>query len=256
MLDINRLAEIVDSAAHNAYSIAQLSNTDALSLADAYEVQKASVGKRLNRGENLIGIKMGFTSRAKMVQMGVDDMIWGHLTDAMNIPDGRDIALEKYVHPRVEPELGIRLKKPLAGNVSMLEAINAIEAVAPAMEVIDSRYQDFKFSLSDVVADNSSSSGFVVGPWCEDVLDLSNLGMILEVDGRTVEVGSSAAILGSPLRSLVEAARLMGEHGMQLQAGWTVLVGAATAAFPLSSGNHIRAEVEKLGSVSFSVKSR
>jgi 2-oxo-3-hexenedioate decarboxylase len=254
MIDIEKFAEVVDTAAHTANSIPQISDTEELNLVEAYEVQKASVAKRFARGEKLIGIKMGFTSRAKMIQMGVNDMIWGHLTDAMNVADGGEIQLDQYVHPRVEPELAFRLNKSLSGNVTMMEALDAIESVAPAMEIIDSRYKDFKFSLADVIADNSSSSSFVIGPWAQSISDLSNLGMILEVDGRTVEVGSTAAILGDPLRSLVEAARLMGENGMRLEAGWTILVGAATAAYPLSSGVHIRAEVEKLGCVSFSVK--
>jgi 2-oxo-3-hexenedioate decarboxylase len=253
MIDINRLANEVDTAAYNARAIEQISAKKSLGVLDAYAVQKASVAKRLDRGEKLVGIKMGFTSRAKMVQMGVDNVIWGHLTDIMSIPDGGEIEYQNYVHPRVEPELAFMLKKPLVGKVTMLEALDAIEAVAPAMEIIDSRYRDFKFSLVDVIADNSSSSSFVVGPWSKSDVELSNLGMLLEVDGRVVEVGSTAAILGDPLRSLVEASRLMGEHDMQLEAGWIVMAGAATAAYPLSPGVHIRAEVEELGRVSFGV---
>ena len=254
MTDINRLAEIVDTAAHKARSIPQISATEELPLVDAYRVQKTSVARRFSRGERLIGIKMGFTSRAKMVQMGVDDLIWGHLTDAMNIPDGGNMIFQNYVHPRVEPELAFILKRPLSGTVNMLQALSAIEAVAPAVEIIDSRYRDFKFSLADVVADNSSSSSLVVGPRHKAGVDLSNLGILLEVNGRTVDVGSTAAILGNPLRSLIEAARLMGENGMRLEAGWTVLAGAATAAYPLAPGMYVRAEIEKLGRVSFSVR--
>ena len=254
MIDIDGLAEFVDTAASQAYSIPQISATQQLSLADAYAVQKKSVARRFDRGEILVGIKMGFTSRAKMLQMSVDELIWGHLTDAMNVPDGDIIELNNYVHPRVEPELALVLKKPLTGSVTMLEVQDAIGAVAPAMEIIDSRYRNFKFSLADVIADNSSSSSFVIGPWNESNTDLSNLGMLLEIDNRVVEIGSTSAILGHPLRSLVEAARLMGNHGLRLEADWIVLVGAATAACPLSPGVHVCAEVEKLGKVSFSVQ--
>ena len=103
---------------------------------------------------------MGFTSRAKMVQMGVDDMIWGRLTNSMLVEDGGEIDISNYVHPRVEPEIAYLLKAPLSGPLSTAEAWNAVEAVAPAMEIIDSRYENFKFTVEDVVADNSSSSGF------------------------------------------------------------------------------------------------
>src|SRR3546814_10736395 len=85
------------------------------------------------------------------------------------------------------------------------------------MEVIDSRYENFKFALADVIADNSSSSGFVVGSWNDPHQDISNLGVILEIDGEVVEVGSSAAILGHPLRSLVAAARMVSEGGERIE---------------------------------------
>ena len=95
----------------------------------------------------------------------------------------------------------------------------AVGAIAPAMEIIDSRYQNFKFALPDVIADNSSSSGFVVGDWSRPDQDFSNLGLVMEVNGRPVEIGSTAAILGNPSRSLVAAARLAGAALGRLEAG-------------------------------------
>ena len=90
-----------------------------------------------------------------------------------------------------------------------------------------------------MVADNASSSGFVLGPWNEPGPDLSNRGMIMEFDGRPVQIGSTAAILGDPLRSLVAAARMVGRAGFRLEAGWVVMAGAATAAQPLAAGVHV-----------------
>jgi 2-oxo-3-hexenedioate decarboxylase len=172
----------------------------------------------------------------------------------MVVEDGGVIEFRQYVHPRVEPEIAFLLKKPLAGNVTAAEAMAACEAVAPAMEIIDSRYKAFKFSLADVVADNCSGAGFVVGAWQSANTDLSNLGMLLEIDGRPVQIGSSAAILGHPMRSLVAAARLSSAAGEPLQPGWIVMAGGATAAEALKPGNYVRNTVEKLGSCAFSVK--
>ena len=87
MVDIQALAARVDDAARTATAIAQLSQSTKFSLADAYSVQKQSIARRIARGERQVGIKMGFTSRAKMVQMGLSDMIWGRLTDGMLIAD-------------------------------------------------------------------------------------------------------------------------------------------------------------------------
>jgi 2-oxo-3-hexenedioate decarboxylase len=250
---IAALAGIIDEAARTAQAIPQLTLKEDLSPEDAYRVQRASVERRLHRGERRVGIKMGLTSRAKMMQVGVAEVIWGRLTDAMRLEEGGALRLDRYVHPRVEPEVAFLLKAELSGEVSPLEAMTAVAAVAPAMEVIDSRYKNFKFALADVIADNASSAGFVLGAWCDPATDIANLGMILEIDGRPQQIGSSAAILGHPLRSLVAAARMAGRAGEALQPGWIVLAGAATEACPLQAGMYVRTEVERLGAVAISV---
>jgi 2-oxo-3-hexenedioate decarboxylase len=252
-VDIAKFARIVDEAAHDAKAIKQLSERSAFSVDEGYAIQAASIARRLARGEHRVGMKMGFTSRAKMIQMGIDDMIWGRLTDAMIVEDGGSIDFARYVHPRVEPEIAFLLGSPLRGEVTGAEALAAVDAIAPAMEIIDSRYRAFKFSLADVVADNSSSSGFVVGPWQSVDAALDNLGMVLEVNGRPAQIGSSAAILGHPVRSLVAASRLAAAAGETLEEGWIVLAGGATAAEALAPGDHVRNVVQDLGSVSFSV---
>jgi 2-oxo-3-hexenedioate decarboxylase len=146
------------------------------------------------------------------------------------------------------------MRKPLSGRVSPLVALDAVEAVACALEVIDSRYEAFKFSLSDVVADNASSSGFAIGSWRKPDTELANLGMILSVNGRPQAFGSTATILGHPLRALVAAARVVAGSGERLEPGSIVMAGAATAAIALSQDQHISLEAEKLGRVQFTVR--
>ena len=249
---VDTLAARLDDAARHARSVAQLA--EPIAIEDAYRVQRASMERRYARGQRRIGIKMGFTSRAKMAQMGLSDLIWGRLTDAMLVPDGGTIRIADYVHPRVEPEIAFLLKAPLEGRVSAPAALAAVEAVAPALEIIDSRYENFRFSLTDVVADNSSSSSLVIGPWASPEIDISNLGMILSLNGVARQIGSSAAILGHPIRSLVEAARLAADAGEPLQAGDVVMAGGATAAEALATGMHVRLETQYLGRVEFRVE--
>ena len=251
MADIKALAQRVDDAAKNATEIPQL--IESITLEDAYAIQKESLARRYARGEKQVGIKMGFTSRDKMIQMGVHDMIWGRLTDAMIVEDGGTTSLRRYVHPRIEPEIAFLLKDKLVGAVTPLQALSAVEAVAPAVEVIDSRYKAFKFSLTDVVADNSSSSGFVVGPWHKPDLDFSNLGIVVSFNGAPVLVGSTAAILGHPLRSLVAAARFADEADEPLLPGWIVMAGGASHAEALKPGVWVECEVQNLGRCGFSV---
>lgn len=251
--DIKKLAEIVDTAAMEATAISQLSESHSFTLDEAYDIQAEMINRRLVRGEVRVGMKMGFTSRAKMIQMGVDDMIWGRLTDGMLVEDGGVISLKDYVHPRVEPEVAFLLNKPLTGPTTPMQAMAAVEAIAPALEIIDSRYEAFKFNVQDVVADNASSTGFVIGPWCPPDTDLDNLGVIMEFNGRPVQIGSTAAILGHPGRSLAAASRMTAEEGETLEAGWIVMAGGVTEASPLAAGISVRNTVEGLGSVGFKV---
>ena len=252
--DIHSLAVIVDDAARNARAIPQLTASGPLTLEDAYDIQRASIALRVDRGEKRVGMKMGFTSRAKMVQMGVHDMIWGRLTDAMIVEDGGSLSMKNYVHPRVEPEIAFLLKAPLCGVVTPLQALAAVEAVAPAMEIIHSRYENFKFSHIDVVADNSSSSGFVTGAWHKPDIDFSNLGLVMSINGVAKQIGTTAAILGHPLRSLVVAARFAAEAEEPLESGWIIMAGGATAAEPLAAGSWVENELQHLGRVGFSVE--
>lgn len=255
MAGLEELAFAVDEAQREARAIPQLSKDHPdLSVLDAYAIQALSVARRIARGEKRIGVKMGLTSRAKMVQVGVNEAAWGRLTDAMLLEEGGVLKRSAFVHPRLEPEIVFLLKKRLSGKVSALEAMAAVEAIAPAMEVIDSRYENFKFTLPDVVADNTSSSGLVIGAWRSAEIDCSNLGMVLSVNGRPKEIGSSAAILGHPVRSLVAAARMTAEWGEALEPGYIVMAGGATAAHPASVGETISLEVQHLGGVSITVE--
>jgi 2-oxo-3-hexenedioate decarboxylase len=250
--DLAAIAGRLDRAAVTAQPIPQLSaSAPELGLEEAYRIQAMLLDARLARGEQLVGVKMGFTSRAKMLQMGVSDLIWGRLTDAMRIEDGGVADLGRFIHPRVEPEVAFRLRQDLSGVIDLMQAGAAIDAVAPALEVIDSRYRDFRFSLADVVADNASSAGFAVGPWRAMPADLDNLGVVFTLNGRPRQFGSTAAILGNPLRSVVAAARLAGQAGLTLRAGWTILAGAATAAEILRPGDFVANEIEALGRCEF-----
>ncbi len=249
---LQRIAETLDTAATTATPTMQLDTQ--LPLAAAYRVQEALIGLRTSRGERAIGIKMGLTSRAKMAQVGVNEMNWGRLTDGMLIDDGGSVAASRFIHPRAEPELAFLLRAPLQGRITALQAWQAVDGVACAIEIIDSRYRDFKFSLADVIADNSSSSGLVIGAWHKRDMDISNLGMVLEIDGRVKQVGSSAAILGNPIRSLVAAARLVTQYGGTLRAGDIVMAGAATAAEPVRAGQRVSVRVERLGRACFSLE--
>lgn len=247
---IAHYARQLDDAAVCAQAMAQFP-AGSFDLEQAYVIQRAAIQRRVDRGDSICGIKLGFTSRAKMLQMGVHDLIWGWLTRSMLEEEGASIDLSQYIHPRVEPEVCFLTKRTIDRPMNALQALDCIEAVAPALEIIDSRYRDFRFTLEDVVADNCSSAGVVVGSFSRNFDALSNAGVLMAFNGRHVQIGSTAAILGHPLRAFVQASRLLAANGLCLPAGSLIMAGAATAAQALPPTTHVRCDIHGLGRVEF-----
>jgi 2-oxo-3-hexenedioate decarboxylase len=245
------LAERLDQAALTRTAVAQ--SVEPISVDEGYAAQALLVQRRLARGERRIGVKMGMTSKAKMAQVGLKDTIWGRLTDAMLHKDGGQLEARQFIHPRAEPEIAFLMRKPLAGDVSVAEALDAIDGIAAAIDILDSRFKDFRFEAGDAIADNCSSAAIFIGPWHKPGLDFSKLAMTVEINGKVVQSGSSEAILGGPINSLIAAARLMAKYGDGLKPGEVFLSGAATAAEPLKPGMKVSAKVESLGLCSFTV---
>lgn len=251
---IENFSIILDQAAKNASPVPQLSFNSKFTLRQAYKIQEASLNKRYSRGENLTGLKMGFTSIAKMKQMGVHDMIWGRLTDAMEVLHDDVLDLDKFIHPRAEPEIAFLLKKDIVEPISIDNVGKYLGAVSAAIEIIDSRYKNFKFTLEDVIADNCSSSGYIIGKWCSPNFNVLNIPITISANGKLKEEGNSEAILENPIHSLVEATRLALKYGQPLKKGMIILAGAATAAIKINKGDTIQATFGELGSLSFRAK--
>lgn len=253
-MNLEAAARRVDEAAWYGSAIEQMSANEPFSVEDAYRIQRASIELRKARGERIIGIKLGFTSRAKMIQMGVNSLIWGWLTDSMLEEEGAPVDLRRFIHPRVEPEVCFLTKRDIDRPLTALEARAHLEAVAPAMEIIDSRYKAFRFTLEDVIADNCSSAGLVIGGWSDRFDGLGNAGVIMRFDGRDVQTGTTAAILGDPMRSIVQASRMAADAEVVLSAGTLIMAGAATAAQPLIPGLHVQCLVSGLGRAEFTTR--
>lgn len=234
-----KIAYILDHAAATATPTAQITLSQSLTLAEAYDVQRRSIEQRHSRGECITGYKLGFTSRAKMEQMGVHDIIWGRLTDQMIIKSQGKMLRADKIHPRVEPEIAFRIAKRIDREISLSEAMEYIDGITCALEVIDSRYENFKFSLEDVIADNCSSTGYLLGAWLPSDTSVRDLPITMLINQEVVQKGSSDAILGNPLESLVEASKMMEKYNAVIEPGHVVLAGAATSAVHIHAGDHV-----------------
>ncbi|WIY05179.1 fumarylacetoacetate hydrolase family protein [Amycolatopsis mongoliensis] len=221
----------------------------------AYAIQDEALRLRRARGETLVGVKLGLTSRAKQQRMGIDSPLLAWLTDAMVLPAGAPLPHDALIHPRAEPELVFVLGERLAGpGVTAATALGAVDRVYGGMEVIDSRYADYRFTLPDAVADNGSSAYFGVGPvgLPPASLDLSLEAALLEVDGQIVDTATGAAVQGHPAEALALAANALGARGLALEPGWLVLTGGMTDAVPVRRGSRVAAHFSHLGSITLS----
>jgi len=189
-----------------------------------------------------------------MKQMGVPNPCYGYLADYFAYGDGAEIKIDELIHPKVEAEIAFILKDDLQGpGCHIGDVLAATDFVMPAVEVIDSRYKDFKFDLKSVIADNSSSSRYVTGGRMRDIkdLDLKTLGVVMEINGEVVQLGAGAAVLGHPATAIAMLANMLSERGEILKAGEYILSGAITAAVSVKKGDNVTVKFQDLGSLSF-----
>jgi len=220
---------------------------------DAYAIQDRILAAKLKGGARIAGYKAGLTSHAKMKQMGVTDPVFGFLVDEFTVPDGGEVKVSELIHPKVEPEICFVTRTELKGpGCSIAAVLAASDIVLPGIEVIDSRYRDFKFDLKSVVADNTSAARFVVGGHAVDArsVDLRTTGIVLEKNGVPVALGAGAAVLGHPAAAVAMLANHLGRRGKSLPAGSLVLSGGATEAVAVKAGDHVCLRMQGMGSVS------
>lgn len=219
---------------------------------DAYAIQEAIRARKVARGTRIAGLKMGLTSRAKMKQMGVEVPVYGFITDYGCVPDGGEVRMDELIHPRIEAEVAFVTKAALQGPGCHVGAVlAATDYVVPAIEVIDSRYEHFRFDLKSVVADNTSAARYAVGSTAREPgeLDLRHLGVVIEKNGRVVATAAGAAVLGHPAASVAMLANLLGARGQHIPAGTLILTGGITEAIAVERGDTLTARYQGLGSV-------
>ncbi|MBS0468560.1 MAG: 2-oxo-3-hexenedioate decarboxylase [Proteobacteria bacterium] len=220
---------------------------------DAYAIQDAILARKLARGARVVGLKAGLTSHAKMKQMGVTDPVFGFLIDDYSVHEGGTVQVSELIHPKVEPEIVFVLKHALKGpGCHVGNVLAATDFVLPGIEVIDSRYRDFKFDLKSVVADNTSAARFVIGGQAQrpENVDLRSCGVVLEKNGEPVALGAGAAVLGHPAAAIAMLANHLGRRGQELPAGSMILSGGVTEAVSVQAGDNVNLRVQGMGSVS------
>ena len=224
---------------------------------EAYYIQLENIKKKLSEGQKIVGKKIGLTSVAVQKMLGVDEPDYGHLLDSMVVENGGTIDTKTMLQPKIEGEIAFILKKDLKGpNVTAVDVIQATDYVLPALEIVDSRVQDWKIKLQDTVADNASSGLYVLGgkPTKLEDIDLELLGMVLSQNGEMVNTGVGAAALGNPATCVAWLANRLADYDISLKAGEVILSGALSGMVVAKSGDSFTARFAHLGQVSVNFK--
>jgi 2-keto-4-pentenoate hydratase len=223
-----------------------------LDVVDAYEIQLRNIRRRLAGGATVHGHKVGLSSKAMQEMMGVDEPDYGHLLSDMALQEGVPVSAGRYCFPRVEVEVGFILGATLPGETCTEDdVIAATEAVAPAIELIDSRIGDWDIRIGDTIADNASSAGYVLGP--DRVkpgdIDLRTIEARLLKNRQQVAEGRSDAVLGNPVTAVAWLARKVASFGVTLEAGHVILPGSVHRAIDVAAGDDFEAVLDGLGAV-------
>jgi 2-oxo-hept-3-ene-1,7-dioate hydratase len=258
-VDIRDAANRLDEAEEVRTPIPQLSlQYPDMTVEDAYAVQRAWTGLKLDEGRRLMGRKIGLTSRVMQQAVNIAEPDYGALYDDMFFEDGGEVPLARFIRPRIEVELAFVLGEPLAGpGCSAFDVYAATRYVTPALEILDARVQmsdpetGHTRTIVDTIADNAADAGIITGgravPPME--VDLRWVAALLYRNGSVEESGVAAAVLNNPANSVAWLANKLAPHGVALEAGMVVLAGSFTRAVWVASGDTFHADFGPLGSI-------
>lgn len=223
----------------------------------AYEIQHILTQHKLDSGARIVGKKIGLTTEVVQKQLGISSPDYGVLFDDMEVLNGLSISMSKLMQPKVEAEIAFVLGEDLEDpSLTSIDLMNAIDYALPAIEIVGSRIKNWNIKATDTIADNASSSHFVVGhsPRTLDEIDMVACKMSLTVNGTEQSSGYGGACLGSPLNATLWLAKKLLSRGEVLQAGEVIFSGSLGKFADVTAGDHVEAYIEGFAKVSVHFK--
>lgn len=255
------LAERLDTSERARVQIRQFSlDYPEMTIDDAYLIQRAWVGLKLEAGRSVVGHKIGLTSRAMQRTSNITEPDYGTLLNDMVFGEGGDIDISRFIVPRVEVELAFILRESLEGpNCTIFDVLNATDHVVPAIEIIDARIQPVDpesgrtRKVFDTISDNAANAGIVLGgrPIRPHDVDLRWVSAIGYRNAVIEESGVAAAVLNHPASGPAWLANRLHPYGERLEAGEIILGGSFTAPIAARDGDVFHFDYGPLGSVGF-----
>ncbi|GES43673.1 2-oxo-hepta-3-ene-1,7-dioic acid hydratase [Rhizobium dioscoreae] len=258
--EIQAAAESLDQAERTRVQTGLLSlKHPQMTMDDSYAVQGAWVKKKIARGREPIGWKIGLTSKAMQYALNINIPDSGVLFDDMVFEDGATVPADRFIQPRIEAEIAFVMKAPLKGpNVSIFDVLNATDYVTPALEILDTRIlrvdPDTKRArtIVDTISDNAANAGIVTGGRAvrPDEIDMRWMGAIVSRNAEVEETGLGAGVLNQPARGIAWLANRLSQYGDGIEAGQIVLAGSFIRPIEARHGDTINADFGPYGSVS------
>jgi len=258
--EIETAARRLDAAKRTRVPIRLLSlDHPEITIADAYAIQKAWIDLELASGRRIVGHKIGLTSRAMRLAVGIDEPDYGVLLDDMVFADGGTVPCGRFIGLRVEAELAFVLGRRLMGpNVTLFDVLDATAWVTPALEILDARVERVNRETGrtrkvfDTISDNAANAGIVTGGRaCRPTdVDLRWVSTIVSKNAKVEETGVAAGVLNNPANGIAWLADRLAPHGVALEAGEVVLAGSFVRPIEVGPGDTIQADFGPLGTVS------
>lgn len=217
-----------------------------------YAVQEINHQRSLAAGRRVSGRKIGVTSKAVQDQIGVDQPDFGTLYADTEYGDGVEIPASRLIQPRAEAEVALVIGRELdSAPHGFAEIVRSVEFALPAIEIVDSRIENWQISIVDTVADNASCGLYVVGsrPVPLASFDIRTVPMAMTIDGDEVSTGVGAACLGNPINAARWLADVLCERGIPLRPGDVLMTGALGPMQPIAAGGLVVARFGELGTV-------
>jgi 2-oxo-hept-3-ene-1,7-dioate hydratase len=250
-----RAAQLILGAEKSRKQVKQLSKTfPGMDIEDAYRVQDFWAEARIADGARVVGHKIGLTSRAMQIAVGITEPDYGRILEDAMFADGARIEASRFIKPRIEVELSFILSEDLEGpSVRTYDVMRATEYIVPAVEIIDSRLEPPRM-ITDTIADNAAFGAIVTGGRIIRPMDVDIrwVGATLSKNGVIEESGVSAAVMGHPAAGIAWLVRKLHAVGVGLQKKQIVLAGSFTRPVDIAAGDVIHVDYGPLGAIGVS----
>lgn len=266
-LDFDALALEMKGAQDAAQQIEPFtSRVREFDLSVAYGVADLIHRARLKEGAKPVGRKIGFTNPSMWAEYGVCEPIWAYIYDTTVTQlqgTGATCPIGKYCEPKIEPEIVLHFRTAPPAAAQLIDVVNAIDWVAHGFEIVQSHFPGWRFQAPDTVADWALHGALLIGPrrplselGSDPIAALASFSLTLSCDGRIVETGKGANVLGSPLAAIAHLSSVLAKQPNcpPIEANEIVTTGTITMAQSVHAGESWRSALQGVGLAGLTVE--